>query len=199
MKQLIVVLLVVIGVAIGVSSAKNREVKIKLKRSKERIEPGGTGTVTVRLKNRTKEPKSVTVTLHYRDLENEDPIGEATIDLGPKEKVARDFDVPVPADWFDRSLRVVARIPDAEAKTKLKTVPGEFTDELWLRGRELLREECGTRCHGTNGGQVRGRSLQAWISAVRNGPGSMPRFPDLSRTDIVLMRLFARDPKREVE
>jgi hypothetical protein len=191
--------LAVLGVTVGLSLARNPEVRIKAKGGKERVEPGGTGTVTVTLKNRTSETREVAVTLRYRDLEDEPPIAVANVSLGPKEKVLRDFEVAVPGDWFDRRLRVIASIPDADAKAKLKTLRSEFTDELWLRGEALYREECGTRCHGSRGGTVKRRSLASWIDAMRSGPKSMPRYPDVPRSDIVLMRQYARDAKRTVD
>jgi hypothetical protein len=190
---------VVVGLFLGISLAGNKEVRLKAKGGKERIDPGGTGTVTVTLKNRTRETKEITVTLRYRDIEDAEPIGSATLTLAPKEKASREFDVAVPADWFDRTLRVIASIPDAEKKAKVRTNRSEFTNELWLRGRELYRAECGTRCHGSSGQQVRRQNLTRWITAIRAGPGSMPRYPDLSRADIVLMKEYSKDPKRDVE
>ena len=185
-------------VALGVADARNREVKVKVKGARERVEPGGTGSVTVTLKNRTDEMKKVDVTLRYRDLDDAEPIATKTVTLPPKEKVSTEFAVPVPENWLDKRLRVVASIPDADAKGKILTVPGEFTDELWLEGRDLFRQEC-RNCHGSNGWKIKNKSLLAWISNSRNGPGSMPRYPHLSRTDFVLMYKYARTAKRVVE
>jgi hypothetical protein len=190
--------LAVLFVTLGIAVAGGREVRIKVKGTNDRVEPGGTGSVMVTLKNRTSESRQVEVALRYQDLDDAEPIATATINLPPKEKVSREFDVAVPRDWFDKRLRVVASTADDQAKGKIRTVPGEFTDELWLQGRDLFQQEC-RNCHGGNGWKIRNDSLQSWITNSRNGPGRMPRYPHLTRSDFVLMYKYAKDAKRQVE
>jgi hypothetical protein len=192
------VALIAVVLSFGIALAKNKEIKVKAKGAKEKIDPGGTGTVTVKLKNRTNEEQEVPVSLLYQDNLEDGPFVSATITLKAKETVTEEFDVPVPEAWFDKKLRVITRIPDAETKAKVKTIPAEFTDEFWLQGEALFQQECRS-CHGKNGWKIKNKGLSSWISNSRNGPGSMPRYPHLTRADFVLMYQYAKDGKRVVD
>lgn len=187
----------VVGALIPAAAGrKSKELKISLKAPSGKHDAGGLATMKVKLKNRTKEARTVVVTLAYLD-DPDNPFSTESYDLDPKEKRTVLTPCPIPAGYTDSRLRVLLRAEGLEATAKVKVRPAGLTDAQWLEGRELYRSECGT-CHGSSGGGVKNNSLDRWMSAMASGPGSMPRYPDLTRDDAILMREYTRDADRVI-
>jgi hypothetical protein len=177
------------------ASTKSGELKLSLKAPRSKTLVGETAVLQLKLKNRTDTTREVAVELIYKDAT--EPYAVETVTLGPKEKVKLDVDCPVPADFLGKKLRVYARAEGLEDRAKVKVKLGDITDEQWIEGRDLYQAEC-ARCHGKKGGEVRGDSLDRWISAMQKGPGSMPRYPSIGVAEIILMREYVKDADREV-
>jgi hypothetical protein len=189
-------ILMIAGAATSAKS-KNRDMKLRLRAQKTATAPGGTATLEFRVTNRTAGSLDISAVFTYRDLGG-DPFATRSLTLAAKEKQTISVSCPVPADWIGKRLRVTATVGELSVDTKVKTVPAEFSDALWLQGRDLFQSNCAARCHGTSGGEVRRDGLKRWRFAIQNGPGSMPRSPEITYLETILMREFARDAKRAV-
>lgn len=184
----IMLLTLLLTFAPSAAAKSGAPVRVRVKKKRGKVPPGGAAVLRVKVKNRTRESIVREVTLSWA---TGDTIATRTVELGPKDRERFEVAAPVPDGTTGGKLTVVATCGSDESRTKVrvKAAPGTGA----ANGRDLFLSSC-AGCHGQTGSGLRGEDFSGWKAALRRGPGSMPRFPDLTSDDIRAMRAYVKNP-----